>query len=166
VSERAGELEPASTAGAGKAEPIAKGGRAGTSLAGVLARFDRPKHPSARFDRPKHPSLAFAPLKWTSFFHSLVYTSLLICAFALGKPQPATLVLGWTHGLLWIGMSFACIAAARTRIVSLRLAVAVAVLGGIGPFFGSYEFVREQRRRALADARFENSQTSAPRPDC
>jgi hypothetical protein len=31
--------------------------------------------------------------------------------------------------------------------VSLRLAVAVAVLGGIGPFFGSYEFVREQHRR-------------------
>ena len=42
-------------------------------------------------------------------------------------------------------MSLACIVAARLRIVSLRLAVAVAVLGGIGPFFGSYEFVREQR---------------------
>jgi hypothetical protein len=95
----------------------------------------------------KH-STAFTRLKWTSFFHSCVYTSLLICAFALGKPQPETLVLGWTHGLLWIGMSLACIAAARMRIVSLRLAVAVAVLGGIGPFFGSAEFVREQRRRA------------------
>jgi hypothetical protein len=94
------------------------------------------------------PSTAFTRLKWTSFFHSCVYTSLLICAFALGKPQPETLVLGWTHGLLWIGMSLACITAARMRIVSLRLAVAVAVLGGIGPFFGSYEFVREQRRRA------------------
>src|SRR5450759_3686902 len=62
------------------------------------------------------PSWAFTPLKWTSFFHSCVYTSLLICAFALGKPQPATLVLGWTHGILWIGMSLACIAAARMRI--------------------------------------------------
>jgi hypothetical protein len=91
---------------------------------------------------------AFTPLKWTSFFHSCVYSSLLICAFALGKPQPETFVLGWTHGLLWIGMSLACITAARMRIVSLRLAVAVAVLGGIGPFFGSYEFVREQRRRS------------------
>jgi hypothetical protein len=76
-----------------------------------------------------------------------VYTSLLICAFVLGKPQPATFILGWTHGLLWIGMSLACITAARKRIVSLRLAVAVAVLGGIGPFFGSLEFIREQRRR-------------------
>lgn len=91
-------------------------------------------------------SRAFTPLKWTSFFHSCVYTSLLICAFALGKPQPETLVLGWTHGILWIGMSLACIAAARMRIVSLRLAVAVAVLGGIGPFFGSWEFLREGRR--------------------
>jgi hypothetical protein len=45
-------------------------------------------------------------------------------------------------------MSLVCIAAARLRVVSLRLAVAVAVLGGIGPFFGSYEFVREQRLRA------------------
>jgi hypothetical protein len=105
-------------------------------------------------------------LKWTSFFHSCVYTSLLICAFALGKPQPATLVLGWTHGLLWIGMSFACIAAARMRIVSLRLAVAVAVLGGIGPFFGSYEFVREQRRRASSGAGFQQLETEAPPRDC
>jgi type IV secretory pathway VirB6-like protein len=91
------------------------------------------------------PSWAFTPLKWTSFFHSCVYTSLLICAFALGKPQPVTLVLGWTHGILWIGMSLACITAARMRIVSLRLAVAVAVLGGIGPFFGSWEFAHTQR---------------------
>ncbi len=90
-------------------------------------------------------------MKWTSFFHSCVYSSLLICAFALGKPQPETLVLGWTHGILWIGMSCACIAAARMRIVSLRLAVAVAVLGGIGPFFGSWEFVRAQRAQDTSE---------------
>jgi hypothetical protein len=82
-----------------------------------------------------------------SFAHSCVYLSLLICAFLAGKPQPATFVLGLAHGLMWILMSLACITAARLRIVSLRLAVAVAVLGGIGPFFGSYEFIREQRRR-------------------
>jgi hypothetical protein len=91
------------------------------------------------------PSPLFTPLKWTSFCHSCVYLSLLVCAFVLHKPQPETFVLGMTHGILWIGMSLACIAAARMRIVSLRLAVAVAVLGGIGPFFGSYEFVRAQR---------------------
>ncbi|HUN79634.1 MAG TPA: hypothetical protein VMU32_11970 [Solirubrobacteraceae bacterium] len=98
-----------------------------------------------------HPAV-FGRLKWVSFTHSCVYTALLVCAFAAGKPQPATLVLGWTHGLLWIGMSLACIACARLRIVPLRLAVAVAVLGGIGPFFGSAEFVREQRRRDTRDS--------------
>ncbi len=64
--------------------------------------------------------------------HSCVYTALLVSAFAAGKPEPLTLVLGWTHGLLWIFMSLACITAARLRVVSLKLAVAVAVLGGIG----------------------------------
>lgn len=95
--------------------------------------------------RPAAGALTFTHLKWTSFTHSCVYTALLICAFVAGKPQPLTFVLGLTHGLLWIGMSLACITAARLRVVSLRLAVAVAVLGGIGPFFGSYEFIREQR---------------------
>ena len=90
-------------------------------------------------------------LKWVSFTHSCIYTALLVCAFVLSKPEPLTFVLGMSHGLLWIGMSLTCIVCARLRLVSMRLAVAVAVLGGIGPFFGSYEFVREQRRRT-ADA--------------
>jgi hypothetical protein len=95
--------------------------------------------------------LTFTRLKWTSFFHSCVYVALLICAFAAGNPQPLTFVLGLAHGLLWIFMSLACLTAARLRVVSLRLAVAVAVLGGIGPFFGSYEFIREQRQRAALE---------------
>ncbi len=94
--------------------------------------------------------LSFTRLKWTSFTHSCIYLALLVSAFAIGKPEPLTFALGMTHGLLWIFMSFACIAAARLRVVSLRLAVAVAVLGGIGPFFGSYEFIREQRLRQAA----------------
>ena len=89
----------------------------------------------------------FTNLKLVSFTHSCIYTALLVCAFAAGKPQPATFVLGLTHGLLWIAMSLACIVCVRMRILPLRLAAAVAVLGGIGPFFGSYEFIREQRRR-------------------
>jgi pilus assembly protein TadC len=100
--------------------------------------------------RPGVGPLTFTRLKWTSFGHSCVYLALLVSAFAAGKPEPLTFVLGLTHGLLWIGMSLACIAAARLRVVSLRLAVAVAVLGGIGPFFGSYEFIREQRRNSEA----------------
>jgi hypothetical protein len=94
-------------------------------------------------------SPAFGVLKWTSFTHSCIYMALLVCAFAIGKPQPATTVLGFTHGILWIAMSLACIAAARARVVSLRLAVAVAVLGGIGPFFGSYEFTREEHNQKM-----------------
>ena len=106
---------------------------------------------SAKGPRPAAGPFTFTRLKWTSFFHSCVYVALLICAFAAGNPQPLTFVLGLTHGLLWIFMSLACLTAARLRIVSLRLAVAVAVLGGIGPFFGSYEFVREQRAQAALE---------------
>ncbi len=95
-----------------------------------------------------HREWVFTRLRWVSFTHSCVYTALLVCAFAIGKPQPETFVLGLTHGLLWIGMSLTCIVCVRLRIVPLRLATAVAVLGGIGPFFGSAEFVRESRRRA------------------
>jgi hypothetical protein len=95
--------------------------------------------------------LTFTRLKWTSFAHSCVYLALLICAFAAGSPQPLTFVLGLTHGLLWIFMSLACLTAARLRVVTLRLAVAVAVLGGIAPFFGSFEFIREQRKRAALE---------------
>jgi hypothetical protein len=97
--------------------------------------------------RPGVGPLTFRRLKWVSFTHSCIYTALLVCAFVVSKPEPLTFVLGMSHGLLWIGMSLTCIVCARLRIVSLRLAVAVAVLGGVGPFFGSYEFVREQRRR-------------------
>jgi hypothetical protein len=120
------------------------------------------EHPAERaVQSPVRFAPAFTPLKWTSLIHSAVYTSLLLCAFALGKPQPETLVLGWTHGLLWIGMSLACITAARMRIVSLRLAVAVAVLGGIGPFFGSFEFLRAQRSDRTQAARGTHARVKA-----
>ena len=93
-------------------------------------------------------ALTFQRLKWASFAHSCIYLALLLSAFAAGKPEPLTFALGLTHGLLWIAMSIACTLAARRRVVSVRVAVAVAVLGGIGPFFGSLEFVRAQRQRA------------------
>ncbi len=112
---------------------------------------ERSHTPTTRL-RPGVGPLTFTRLKWTSFTHSCVYTALLVSAFAAGKPEPLTFVLGWTHGLLWIFMSLACITAARMRVVSLKLAVAVAVLGGIGPFFGSYQFIREQRERTAAQA--------------
>ncbi len=76
-----------------------------------------------------------------SFIHSTVYLSLLLCAFAFGNPQPETFILGLSHGLLWIGMSLVCIAAARARMIPFWLAVTVAVLGGLGPFAGTIGFV-------------------------
>jgi hypothetical protein len=94
--------------------------------------------------------ITFLRLEAVSFFHSAVYLSLLICAFALGNPQPWTFVLGMTHGLLWIGMSLVCIWAARKRVVPFWLAVTVAVLGGLGPFAGSLGFVIAQRRGRAA----------------
>jgi hypothetical protein len=92
--------------------------------------------------------LTFTRLKWTSFIHSCVYLALLVSAFAAGKPEPLTFILGLTHGVMWIFMSLASITAARLGIVSLKTAVAVAVLGGIAPFFGSYQFFREARMPA------------------
>jgi hypothetical protein len=91
--------------------------------------------------------VTFQRLEIVSFTHSAVYLSLLLCAFVLGNPEPETFILGMTHGLMWIGMSLVCIAAARARIIPFWLAVTVAVLGGFGPFCGSIGFVIESRRR-------------------
>lgn len=92
-------------------------------------------------------AITFGRLEAVSFTHSAVYLALLVCAFALGNPEPVTFVLGLAHGLIWIGMSIVCIAAARARIIPFWLAVTVAVLGGLGPFAGSIGFVVESRRR-------------------
>ena len=56
-------------------------------------------------------------------------------------------VFGLAHGLGWIAMCLASIWAVRHRVIPLRLGVAIAVVGAVGPFVGSWEFVREQRRR-------------------
>jgi hypothetical protein len=92
--------------------------------------------------------VTFRRLERISFFHSSVYLALLVCAFLLGNPEPATFILGLSHGLLWIVMSLVCIAAVRWRVIPFWLAVTVAVLGGLGPFFGSAGFVYETHRRA------------------
>jgi hypothetical protein len=92
--------------------------------------------------------VTFGRLEAASFIHSAVYSALLICAFALGSPQPETFWFGLAHGVFWIVMSLVCIAAARARIIPFWLAVTVAVLGGLGPFAGSIGFVVAQRRNA------------------
>ncbi len=94
--------------------------------------------------------LTFGCLKWASLTHSAIYTVLLVVWLVPGMAG-AEMVFGMAHGLGWIAMSLACIAALRLRVIDLRLAVAVAVLGGIGPFIGSYEFLRRSRDdRAVA----------------
>ncbi len=91
--------------------------------------------------------VTFNRLRLISALHSCVYLALLICAFALNKPEPATFILGLTHGLAWIVMSLVCIVAVRWRVIPFWLAVTVAVLGGLGPFMGTIGFACETRRR-------------------
>ena len=91
--------------------------------------------------------VTFGRLEAVSLFHSCVYTALLISAFALGNPQPATFIFGMSHGCIWFAMSLVCIAAARYRVIPFWLAVTVAVLGGLGPFFGSAGFIWESHKR-------------------
>jgi hypothetical protein len=90
--------------------------------------------------------MTFRRLEVVSFTHSAIYLGLLVCAFIAGNPEPETFILGLLHGLLWIGMSIACIIAARARVIPFWLAVTVAVLGGLGPFAGSIGFVLADRR--------------------
>jgi hypothetical protein len=95
---------------------------------------------------------AFDRLKLGSFTHSAVYVALLVCSIAPGLDGPTT-VLGWAHGIGWIVLSVLCLGAVPRRILSLRTAVAVVVLGGVGPFFGSIAFVLEDRARRVAVSR-------------
>jgi hypothetical protein len=88
--------------------------------------------------------LTFGRLKWGSFVHSAIYTVLLVVWLVPGLGS-LEMIFGMAHGIGWIAMSLACLAALRLRVIDLRLAVAVAVLGGIGPFIGSYEFWRQSR---------------------
>jgi hypothetical protein len=92
--------------------------------------------------------VTFGRLELVSIVHSFVYLGLLVCAFALGGPQPETFWLGLAHGVLWIGMSLVCIAAAKARVIPFWLAVLVAVLGGLGPFAGTLGFLYVERNRS------------------
>jgi hypothetical protein len=97
--------------------------------------------------------LTFGRLKVASFTHSAIYSVLLVVWLVPGL-HDFEAIFGMAHGLGWIAMSLACITALRLRIINLRLAVAVALLGGVGPFIGSYEFVRQDRRGAEGRVEF------------
>ena len=99
--------------------------------------------------------LTFERLKWASFTHSTIYT-ILIAVWLIPGLHGWEMVFGLAHGIGWIAMSLACIAALRLRVIDLRLAVAVAVLGGVGPVHrlgGVRAPGPRRRRRRGADAR-------------
>ena len=99
--------------------------------------------------RSRVPSLSFLTLKRLSFTHSTVYAILLVVWLVPGL-HTLEFVFGMAHGLGWIAMCLLSIAAVRARVIPLRVGFAVAVIGAVGPFVGSYEFVREQRRHDAA----------------
>lgn len=92
-------------------------------------------------------SPSFTTLKHLSFAHSTVY-AILLAVWAIPGLHGLEFGFGLAHGLGWIAMCLLSIGAVTARVIPLRLAVAVAVIGAVGPFVGSYEFVREQRRRS------------------
>jgi hypothetical protein len=94
---------------------------------------------------------SFTTLKHLSFAHSTVYAILLTVWLVPGL-HALEFVFGLAHGVGWILMCVLCIEALRARVIPMQLAVAVAVIGAVGPFVGSYEFIRESRRRALTVA--------------
>jgi uncharacterized membrane protein len=91
--------------------------------------------------------ITFEGLKRASFTHSAIYLTLLTVWLVPGL-HPWEFAFGLAHGLGWIAMSLACLYAVRKRVISVRIAVAVVVIGGIGPFVGSYEFARSRRPTA------------------
>ncbi|MET0603563.1 MAG: hypothetical protein ABW167_16370 [Baekduia sp.] len=94
---------------------------------------------------------SFTTLKHLSFAHSTVY-AILLTVWLIPGLATFEFIFGLAHGLGWILMCLLSIEALRARVISLQLAVAVAVIGAVGPFVGSYEFIRETRRRDLTGA--------------
>jgi uncharacterized membrane protein len=94
---------------------------------------------------------SFRLLEALSFTASAIFAGLLL--FWLGPSAPAaTMVLGWAHGLLWIGLSLLAIVAVRRGTIPFWLGVTVAVVGGVGPFAGTAGFLVESRRRKRASS--------------
>lgn len=111
---------------------------------------DRPTDPTPRTFI--HRILTVRNFIVFSIVHSILFTGLMLCAFVLGKPQPATFFFGFTHGVMYMIMTAACIVAARLRIVSVTTALVVVIVGLFGPYVGGLEFIREERRRRNGEA--------------
>jgi hypothetical protein len=125
------------TKGAGRRDASGATGPAGTFDGSFGDRFRR--------------VVTFNRLEFVSITHSLIYFALLISWLALDQPQPLNRILGYAHGVIWIAMALTSVLALRYRVVNLPLAVAVAVLGCIAPFFGSAEFLRQKHQMKAAE---------------
>ena len=103
--------------------------------------------------------VTFKRLMWCSFAHSLVYLCLLVCW--IGSIEGPKLFFGWAHGIGWIIMCVLTVLALYAGTITMRIGVGVAIIGAVGPFVGSYEFIREKRRRSRrADGAGRYSQVS------
>jgi len=89
--------------------------------------------------------ITFRNLKWASFAHSSVYAALLL-SWAAGWQTGQTL-FGYAHGIGWFVMCGLALAGLRRGVIPLYVAVCVAVIGAVGPFVGSAEFVHQERRK-------------------
>ncbi len=98
------------------------------------------------------PRLTRRAVKLASFTHSAIYLVLLAVWLVPGLAAEEQ-VFGLLHGLGWFAMCALVLTALRLRLVDIRLATAIAVLGAVGPFIGTAEFVRQDRRREDVDAR-------------
>jgi hypothetical protein len=117
----------------------------------VTARADTDGAPGGPDEQRRAGGLSFDTLKRLSFTHSAIYLTLLVVWIVPGL-HPLEFVFGMAHGLGWIAMCVLTLAAVRAHVIPLRLGIAVAVIGAVGPFVGSYEFVREERRRQATTA--------------
>lgn len=84
-------------------------------------------------------------IKRASFTHSGIY-ALLLVAWAVPGLDTLNMLCGWGHGLGWFAMCALAVEGIRRRLIDIRLAVAIAVIGAVGPFIGSYEFLRQDRK--------------------
>ena len=118
-------------------------------VAGVDRRLAaRGRRAAAAHGRPAAREPArFDTLKRLSFTHSAIYLTLLVGLDRARACTRSSSSSAWRTA--WAGSRCASctLAAVRARVIPLRLGVAVAVIGAVGPFVGSYEFVREERRR-------------------
>ena len=84
----------------------------------------------------------YGRLEAASIIHSVIFGALMVSAFLLGKPEPATFVFGFLHGVLFIVMAVVCGFAGAYGVLPPKVVVAVIVFGGAGPFIGSLWFIR------------------------